>query len=109
MAFSRIALHLGRGRVVAMQDKFMAALRRNATSTDEVSALRRGMRASPYARPRPPSGVFVCLCARALLSGSLIGYICACMQVINSEASNRAAAIAAMVLLVTLLANFMQV
>jgi hypothetical protein len=31
------------------------------------------------------------------------------MQVINSEASNRAAAIAAMVLLVTLLANFMQV
>ena len=35
-----------------MQDKFMAALRRNATSADEVSALRRGMRGRSYARPR---------------------------------------------------------
>ena len=38
----------------------MAALRRNATSADEVSALRRGMRANPYARPRLGCFNFVC-------------------------------------------------
>jgi hypothetical protein len=90
-----------------MQDKFMAALRRNATSADEVSALRRSMRGRPYARPR--LGCFNLVCVRALWSGRLIGSISACLQVINSEASDRAAAIAAMVLIVTLLANFMQV